>query len=112
MEMKTSSSAAASILELTGRFDAFSAPPVVDWLAKMAAGTQAHAIVNLVGVNFIDSTACAALVQGLKRCRERGGDLRLCCLQQPVRIIFELTRLDRAFQIYDSEPTAVESFTA
>ena len=50
------------------------------------------------------------LVQGMKRCRERDGDLRLCALQQPVRMIFELTRLDRAFEIYQSEEDAVQAF--
>ena len=56
------------------------------------------------------AAALAALVHGMKQCREQDGDLLLCRLAQPVRIIFELTRLDRAFAIFDSVPAAVGAF--
>ncbi|MCB0103583.1 MAG: STAS domain-containing protein [Anaerolineales bacterium] len=41
---------------------------------------SAKIIVNLEGVNFIDSTALSTPVRGLKLCREQGGDLRQCSL--------------------------------
>src|ERR671929_137943 len=69
------------------------------WLEEAADKPPAHVVVNLAGVKFVDSTALAALVRSMKRCRQQGGDLHLCGLQQPVRIIFELTRLDRAIEI-------------
>lgn len=67
-------------------------------------------MVNLEQVNFVDSTALATLVQGMKRARQQGGDLYLAHLQPPVRMIFELTRLDKAFAIYASEEEAVRAF--
>jgi anti-sigma B factor antagonist len=96
-----------AILELSGRFDSHAAPTVSAWLANAAEGRPAHVVVNLSGVSFIDSAALSSLVGGMKRCRMAKGDLYLCCLQQPVRIIFELTRLNRAFTIFDEESTAV-----
>jgi len=56
---------------------------------------------DLSEVNFVDSSALAVMVRTMKHCRERNGDLLLCGLRQPVRIIFELTRMDRAFRIVD-----------
>jgi anti-sigma B factor antagonist len=41
------------------------------------------------------------MVRTMKHCRERNGELILCGLRQPVRIIFELTRMDKAFRIFD-----------
>jgi anti-sigma B factor antagonist len=96
-----------TVLNLTGRFDAHTAADVATALEKSASVAPARIVVNLSGVNFMDSTALATLVQGMKRCRQGGGDLRLCSLQQPVRIIFELTRLDKAFDIYPSEADAL-----
>ncbi|MEZ4681164.1 MAG: STAS domain-containing protein [Caldilineaceae bacterium] len=61
-------------------------------------------------MDFMDSSGLAALVQGMKKCRDRGGDLRLCQLQQPVRMILELTRLDKALDIFPSEGDAIASF--
>lgn len=110
MSIHTRSVGTVAILELAGRFDAHMTPPVVAWLEQTAADGPAQVVVNLEHVNFIDSTALATLVKGMKRCRQQNGDLRLTGLQQPVRIIFELTRLDKAFDIYQHEHEAVAGF--
>lgn len=96
------------VLNLAGRFDAHAVGEVRDWLEGNTAVSQA--VINLADVHFVDSTALSTLVQGMKWLRQRGGDLYLANLQQPVTIIFELTRLDKAFQIFDSVETAVDEF--
>ena len=100
----------ATVVELGGRFDAHEVPEVRKQLENARSSGNGRVVVNLLGVNFIDSSGLASLVQGMKHCREAGGDLYLSNLRQPVRIIFELTRLDRAFEIYSSEEEAVRSF--
>lgn len=107
MELRSRSENNATVLELSGRFDAHTASRVATALAEATRESPASVVVNLADVNFMDSTALATLVQGMKRCRQSGGDLRLCNLQQPVRIIFELTRLDKAFGIYATEADAL-----
>ncbi len=101
-----------AIIGLSGRFDAHEVPQVRQMLTRAADRTKGHIVVNLGGVNFIDSSGLACLVQGMKYCRELGADQILCNLQQPVRIIFELTRLDRAFKISDSVEEAVTVLVA
>lgn len=107
MTLTTRSFGKVTVLELEGRFDAHMAPAVFEWYKQMPSP---FIVVNMAGVHFIDSGALAALMGGLKRCQQRDGDLRLCGLQQPVKIIFELTRMQRAFEIYASEAEAVASF--
>lgn len=97
------------VLELAGRFDAYEVPAVIEWFENREAVKRV--VVNLNGVGFIDSSGLSTLVKGLKRCRQNEGDLVLCNLQQAVRIIFELTRLDKAFTIYDDEQSAVNALT-
>jgi anti-sigma B factor antagonist len=111
MDLKSRSSGNVTVLELSGRFDAHGAPRVSEWLAKTSATPQPQVVLNLAGVNFVDSTALATMVQGMKHCRQRDGDLHLCCLQQSVRIIFELTRLDKALNIFPDEDDAIRSFS-
>lgn len=108
MEMNSSSQANASILRLKGRFDAHEVAPVREWFKGQLQAGQTRLVVNLSEVNFIDSSALSTLVQGLKQTREKGGELTLCHLQQPVRVIFELTRLDKAFTIQPSEAEALQ----
>ncbi len=88
----------AACLQLSGRFDAHE---VADFRARFdALVPPATALdVDLSDVNFIDSSALAELVRGLKHCRQAGGDLRLLQPSSPVRVILELTGLDKAFEI-------------
>jgi anti-sigma B factor antagonist len=98
-----------TVVELAGRFDAHVTRSVASHLERVAEPHQI--VVDFSQVTFVDSMGLATLVQAMKRCRQMDGDVRLCGLQQPVRIIFELTRLDRAFQIYDHPSVAISSFT-
>ncbi|MFQ3567323.1 MAG: STAS domain-containing protein [Aggregatilineales bacterium] len=56
-------------------------------------------IVDLENTTFIDSVGLATLVSGLKLARQRGGELILVNPSENVRIIFDLTHMDRVFQI-------------
>lgn len=111
MQLKSHLVGSIHILELSGRFDNYTAPEVVEWLGRATEMIPAQVVINLTNVNFIDSTALATLVQGMRRCQERQGRLHLCGLQQQVYMIFELTRLNKAFPIFANESQAVEAFS-
>jgi anti-sigma B factor antagonist len=107
MNITTVNKESGAVVRLAGRFDAHEVAEVrkaLDAAQQMGGG---WVIVNLAGVNFIDSSGLAALVAGMKHCRGENGDLYLCELRQPLRVIFELTRLDRAFAIFGSEAEAM-----
>ena len=110
MELNLRSADNVKILELAGRFDTYTAGEVRQWIDEAMAEDPANIVVNMQGVDFVDSTALATLVQGVKNCRQRDGDLRLCEVQQSVRMVFELTRLDRFFEIFSQENEAVKAF--
>jgi anti-sigma B factor antagonist len=57
-------------------------------------------VVDLRGVEFMDSTGLGVLVGALKRLREQEGDLALVCTEGPVLKILTLTGLDRVFPIH------------
>ncbi len=95
-----------------GRVDARTAHVVAERLESATRSGARQMVVNMNDITFMDSTGLATLVRYMKQCRAFGGDLCLANLQQPVRMIFELTRLDSAFLIYPTVDTAVESFSA
>ena len=86
------------VIHLSGRFDAHE---VGDFRAQFDALVPPATVVDidLQSVNFIDSSALAELVRGLKHCRQAGGELRLLSPSPAVRVILELTGLDKAFEI-------------
>ena len=67
-------------------------------------------LIDFSQTGYIDSSGLGALVSISKRVREAGGELRLSGLNEDLRSLFELTKLDTLFQISDTRERALESF--
>lgn len=96
-----------TVLAISGELDMATAPAVRERLHSLLAEGKARLVVDLEDVGFLDSTALGVLVGVLKRVRTQEGDLRLVCTQPRVLKVFEITRLDQAFAIFDSVDAAV-----
>ena len=83
------------------------APGLRERLHGLLAEETQKLVVDLDDVGFLDSTALGVLVGALKRARGEGGDVRIVCTQPRVRKVFEITRLDSAFDLFDSVDEAV-----
>ena len=94
----------------TKRIDARSAVNFKSKLTKFIDDGKNHLVINLAEVHFIDSSGLGVLVSAFKELGN-SGELKLCEVKEGVRSIFELTHLDRIFDIHRSEKGAVESFT-
>ncbi len=64
-------------------------------------------IVDFTNAAYIDSSGLGALVSLGRRLRELGGDVRLAGLNDDLRTLFELTRLDALFPLFSSRDDAV-----
>ncbi len=64
-------------------------------------------IVDFSKSAYIDSSGLGALVSLGKRIREAGGELRLAALNEDLRTLFELTRLDALFPLYATRDDAL-----
>lgn len=98
-----------TVVELSGRFDAPTAPNVKAQLVGLIASGQSKLVINLGNVDFIDSAGLGVLVSCLRRCVANGGDLCLAEVPEFARSIFELTRLTRVFRIDQSEAEALQN---
>jgi anti-sigma B factor antagonist len=88
------------VLHIDGRFDAYTVGDVkATWLTD---DSIKFVIADLSATTFIDSMALAAMVSGLKVVRQRGGDFILANPAEAVRVILELTSIDRAFRVVGS----------
>ncbi|MFZ4395433.1 MAG: STAS domain-containing protein [Kiritimatiellia bacterium] len=68
-----------------------------------------NVVVDLTGVDLLDSSGLGALVALLKRVSERGGDLKIAGLQKKVRMVFEITRAFKVFDIFDQADEALQA---
>lgn len=60
-------------------------------------------LVDLQEVSFMDSSGLGALVIALKKVRAIGKKLCICSISEQLRILFELTSMDRIFEIYENQ---------
>jgi len=67
-------------------------------------------VIDLARVDFMDSAGLGSLIAVLKRVTERGGDMKIACLQKKPRMVFEITRAYKVFEIYDSVADALKAF--
>ncbi|MCE9533521.1 MAG: STAS domain-containing protein [Planctomycetes bacterium] len=67
-------------------------------------------VLDLSHVQFVDSRGCGAILSCLKHVSEAGGDLKLCQVARPVRMVFELIRLHRICEIVDTKEDALRAF--
>ncbi len=67
-------------------------------------------VLDFASTGYIDSSGLGVLVSVSKKIREAGGDLRLAALNEDLRMLFELTKLDTLFKICDTTDEALDSF--
>jgi anti-sigma B factor antagonist len=89
------------VVALRGELDMADAVSVAAALTVVAARKRAI-IVDLAGLEFIDSSGVAALARGRKHTRQAGGDLLLAAPRQQVLRVLTLTRLIDAFSVHAS----------
>jgi len=74
-----------------------------------AAGTH-KVVFNMAAVNFVDSSGIGELVRSHMAMRKLGGGLKLASLSKPVTDLLHATALDKVFDIYADETSAILSF--
>jgi len=67
-------------------------------------------LIDLKEVRFVDSSGLGVLVSGYKNASTKQGSVKLCGLQTQVKSMFELTRLHRVFDIFQTVDEALESY--
>lgn len=67
-------------------------------------------VIDLNAVRFVDSSGLGAMLSCLRQMTAKGGDLKLSGMSKQVRATFELVRMHRIFEIFDSSDAAVAAF--
>jgi anti-sigma B factor antagonist len=96
-----------TVVVVGGEIDVYTAPKLREQLIDLVSAGSYHLVVDMEGVEFLDSTGLGVLVGGLKRVRAHDGSLRLVCTQERILKIFRITGLTKVFPIHASVEEAL-----
>ena len=96
-----------NVLQLEGEIDLHLSPEVAESLRLMVAKKPQVLVVDLEKVTYMDSSGLAVLIEAMQNVQKYGGKFALATVQESVKHIFEIARLDQVFQIFDHVDTAL-----
>ncbi len=96
-----------NVLPLEGEIDLHVSQGIATSLKSITDKKPKQLVVDLSRVSYIDSSGLAVLIEGMQNVGGYGGNFALAGLQDGVRPIFEIARLDQVFRIYPDVPSAL-----
>lgn len=102
-----SSGAGPHVIRVDGEIHVTTAPAFAAGLTEAIEGGQTHVVLDMTGVEFIDSTGLSVLLNGLRLVNQKRGRLALVCANPTVLRLFQITKLDGTFDIFDDRAQAI-----
>lgn len=99
-----------TVLQVDGQLIVGNRHELKDLIQAALEGGERRLLIDFSRTGYIDSSGLGALVSISRRVREAGGELRLSGLNDDLRSLFELTKLDTLFAITDTPEQALTSF--
>jgi anti-sigma B factor antagonist len=110
MNFEISSQEGVTIVEITGQLIVGNRQELKDDVLKLLDDGSRKFLIDFRDTAYIDSSGLGVLVSLSKKIREKGGEMRLSNLNEDLRTLFELTKLDTLFHIADSRDQALVDF--
>lgn len=110
MELAENGNGRYVVLVPTGLFNLVSAPAAKARIDALVAAGQSRIVVDLSGVDYIDSSGLGALIGALKSTRQASGDLRIAAPGQQVRAVLHLTNIDRILVPFETVVAAAHGW--
>lgn len=96
---------------LTGRLVASCSEEFKDAMFERLKDAK-KVLFNLEKMEYVDSSGLGALVSILQWMNTNGGAVKLCCVQPRPKIVFDITKVYRIFDIYEKEADAMAAFAS
>ncbi|MCU1572234.1 MAG: anti-sigma-factor antagonist [Micrococcaceae bacterium] len=86
------------VIRPVGRLNMVAAPRLGTVVGELLDDGVIRLVVDLSGTDFVDSSGLGALISGLKKARQAGGDLRLASPTAQITAVLELTNLNKVLK--------------
>ncbi len=99
--------ASPNVIPLEGEIDLHVSPRIAATLNAAVKEQPRNLIVDIAKVSYIDSSGLAVLIETMQNVEKYGGKFALVGMQEAVRPIFEIARLDQVFRIFPDADSAL-----
>ena len=110
MQVNTRVVSNVAIIDILGEIDLYNSPKIKDALLEKVNLGFKNIIINLGDVTYIDSSGIGTLIFCRTSLNQNSGALRIIKIRDSVKRIFELTKLNSFFTIFEDENEALNSF--
>jgi anti-sigma B factor antagonist len=110
MSFQVSKSGDVTLVEVEGQLIVGNRQELKQQVLEQLEDGDLKFVIDFAKTGYIDSSGLGVLVSLSKKIREQGGELRLSSLNEDLRTLFELTKLDTLFRIADDKEQALEGF--
>lgn len=98
-------------LDLEGEVDVYTAPLLRQEIMDQVDKGTKNILVHLEKVEYLDSTGLGILIGGVKRLKEQNGSLKLVGPSPRISRIFDITGLNRIFDVYATQADALATIS-
>ena len=88
------------VVQPSGILDGSKAAQFRQEISDLVASNVDLVLIDFKNVSFMDSSGLGSLVLALKTVRAAGGKLFVCSVNEQIKMLFELTSMDRVFEIF------------
>lgn len=110
MAVKVETKNDLTVCYVDGEININSSPDIKKAFDKLISKKTPRVVINLSKVTYVDSSGLATLVEILKNMRSYGGKMRLTNLSSKIKSLFEITKLEKLFEIMADEADAIVNF--
>jgi anti-sigma B factor antagonist len=110
MNFEVSRHGGVTIVEVTGQLIVGNRQELKEDVLRLLEEGGRKFLIDFRDTAYIDSSGLGVLVSLSKKIREKGGEMRLSNLNEDLRTLFELTKLDTLFHIAESRDEALKGF--
>ena len=121
MELKTKNIGGITVIELAGRMtvdNIYSLTksiernvfPFTGKIEESAGKSSSSVILDMAGVEAIDSSGIGTILFLAKKCRALGGELKIVSIRPDVKMVIEIVKFDKILHIFNSLDDAVKSY--
>ena len=110
MQITVRNSGDVKVLDFEGKLDTQTSADAQARLTQLIDGGERKLLLNFETLDYISSAGLRILLVSAKQLTAAGGELRICCLNEVVREVFEISGFTTIFNVFGTEAEALNGF--